>query len=295
MGVRLGRARFVPAPAAGGQLAAGVRAGAGTVGFLGNQGALVTMSSGTAPAGTSWDAGEGALTVTGSTVVLDGFVINGDIVHTAGALTVRNCVLHGIPFSGIDSTGASLRVEDTTIIGPGALVGGLKPVAAINGNVMTVIRCDLSGFGDGIQCGGASLISQCYIHAPATVGDLHCDGVQYQGGGTGITIEHCRIDMSSPGGEAAIDNGSGGGQNAAVAISDDNPPMVNPTINNCYLMGGVYYLRLEAGTSGATVTNNDFGPITSGGLDEVDVEGGGSAVSTWSNNRTSAGVLIPSP
>lgn len=301
MAVRVGRSRFVPAPV-GGQLAAGVRAGPGTVGYLGSAGALTVLNNGdTLPGGWNaiWDGT--ALIVQAANVTIDHYRINATVVFTAADPTMTNCVVNadvatdifGITLSG---TGKGvLTVSDTTVLCASTPPSTYLVNAISSDSRLVAVRCDVSGSGDGIHANAAtpaSLISQCYIHDQAFLDESqHCDGIQIfnVAANDAATIQHTYV--------AKTVSSIGTPMNSALTsgtATADGSPLATITANNNYYAAGLYHLRINFQVQNTVVTNNDFGALGAGefGLLSIEVP---SAVATWSNNRDSGGTLIPQP
>jgi hypothetical protein len=226
-------------------------------------------------------------------LVIDGWNINAGVDCYSANLTVMNCVIvpsAGTAFYGVLGRAGTLTVQDTTIIGAGTAGELGQAVSLDNGGILTVERCDLSGFQDaiGIQNG---LISQVYVHDSALAGSFHSDGIQVFGGGTsGTTIEHSLIDITGPAGAST----DGEHQNACIYTDAPTGPAIGLVINNCQLNGGVYEMMLSAGPQDVHVTNCDFGPVDSTGYGNVTADPGTQIV-TWTNNHNAAHTLVPDP
>lgn len=307
MPVRVGRSRFVPAPAGGGggQLAAGVRAGPGTVGYLGDTGDLTVLNSGDAlPGGWSANWDSGSLVVGASNVTIDHYRINATVTFTGSNPTMTNCIVNAIIPSNIfgvtlNGTGkGTFTITDTTVIGSSAppsttLVNGISSDSSLIAR-----RCDVSGTGDGIHFVAnptvTSLVSQCYVHDQAFIDESqHCDGIQIFNHETtaGLaTVEHCYI--------AKTVSTIGTPMNSALTSGTptaDASPLATITCNNNYFASGLFHLRVNFRVQNTVVTNNDWGPldaVNEFGLISIEVP---SAVATWTNNRDSTGTLIPQP
>ncbi|GLZ34892.1 hypothetical protein Lesp02_70790 [Lentzea sp. NBRC 105346] len=288
--------RYSATPA---QLAPGERAGTNNVGYLGDIAALTVLNIGDpTPSGSFWDGP--VLRVNTDDFVLDGYLVNAGIdIYNDGAI-VKNCVVDvpaglGIIY-GINSRSGELTVQDTTVIGPS---DGSAAIAVFDTSSTfgTIKRCDLSGFEDGIVCKGATLVSQCYIHDLDLDPSAHADLIQYYGG-TGLTVEHCYLANEDV---AAGNAPAGNGQNSCITLdTPSGSTTANPTINNCFMRGGVYYFRCEelSGTpdgviTGLSATNNNFGSVVAPASGEIAVVV--TSITAWSNNRKSDNTLIPSP
>lgn len=226
-------------------------------------------------------------------VVIDGYRINAGIDGYGTNLTIKNCVIVppvGTAFFGVLGRAGDITVQDTTIIGAGTTGESGQCVSLDGGGVMTVQRCDLSGYQDAIGITNG-LVSQVYIHDSALAGSFHSDGIQIFGGGSGgVTIEDSLIDITGPAGAST----DGAHQNACVYTDAPSGPATGVTVNNCQLNGGAYELMLSAAPQDVHITNCDFGPVDSSGFGEVAADPGTQFVE-WFNNRDSNGSLISQP
>jgi hypothetical protein len=283
----------------GGAITAGQRVTTtGQVGYLGDahDGNHTINIGDTIPGALSawhWDDTVFRLNAGNDGYVLDGWTINAGIDCYSSNLTVQNCVVTppvGTAYYGILARAGALTIQDTTITGAGTGAELGQATSLDNGGVLTVIRCELSGFQDaiGIQQG---LISQCHIHDSALAGGFHSDGVQIFGGSSGgTTIEHSLIDITGPAGAST----DGVHQNACIYTDAPSGPTTNLTVNDCQLNGGAYEMMLAAAPQGVHVTNCNFGPVDSSGIGTVTADPG-TQVLTWTNNHDSSNTLIPDP
>jgi len=288
------------------QLAAGVRASAGTVGYLGapHSGARTLNPGDAIPAelsGCTWD-GSTLLVPAGSGRMIDNWRINGGIDTSASTtnLTISNCYINGAADStyGILLRGSGCTVTGTTVTGQRT---DLQQGESISFDTTgTVIRCDLMGYQDVIGISGG-LISQCFMHDPAMAStgaaapprEYHTDGIQIFGSVAPLTIEHSWIDIRTPDGHAT-DNVTG---DACVYADLPSPVVHDVTVNNCFLAGGVYCLIWQTDSYNLVFTNNDFGydPADTSGLGEFTIDSGPSGVTTWSGNRHRDGTACTYP
>lgn len=282
-------------------LAAGVRATAGRVGYLGSPADLTVINvNDPLPGGWSahWDTG--TLVVQGNNVTIDHYRINASLVFSGADPVVTNCIVRpnandifGIQLSS--ETGV-LTVTDTTVIGNGT---GVTPQVHGIGSDAGLIarRCDVSQTGDGIHIEAQpnpanAIISQCYIHDQAYIDESqHCDGVQVYNNGLGesfFTIEHTAIRRTT--------STLGTPMNAAFTCgpASGSDPLATPTINNCFFESGLYHMRVNFRLQDAVITNNDFGPIHASEFGLFVVEEP-IIIDSWSNNRDSGGNLLANP
>lgn len=283
-------------------LAAGVRATAGRVGYLGSPADLTVINvNDPLPGGWNahWDTG--TLVVQGNNVIIDHYRINASLVVTGLDPIVTNCIVRpnvndvfGVQLSS--ETGV-LTVTDTTVVGNST---GITPqVHGIGSDAGLIVRrCDISQTGDGIHIeaqpnSANAIISQCYIHDQAYIDESqHCDGIQVFNNALGesfFTVEHTAIRRTI--------STIGTPMNSALTsgpASSNADPFATPTINNCYFESGAYHLRVNFRLRDAIITNNDFGPIHASEFGLLVVEEP-VIIDAWSNNRDSNGSLIANP
>lgn len=289
------------APAAAGQLGAGLRAGPGLVGYLGSPGALTVLNPGdTLPGGWSANWDDEALIIGGNNLTVNLYRINGEIVFTGSNPTMTNCdvrsqvgALYGVTHSG----SGVFSVSDTTVLG--AASGPAQQNAISSDSGLRAVRCDVSRSGDGIhmvaQASAAdAVISQCYVHDQAFRDeDQHCDGIQgftLQSTQTFFKVEHTYV--------ARTTSTIGTPMNAAVTCgpptNDASYQLCTTVYNNNYFEAGLYHLQLGFRMQNAVITNNDLGPVHAQEYDYVSVYDPPSLV-TWSNNRDENGSLLSQP
>ena len=265
------------------------RAVPGQVGFLGERSSLTVIDGpGSVPPGTAWE--DGLLVIRSGDVTLDHVLVEGGIdFYGTGTLTVTESVVESTGggwavVMGRDP-GGELRISDSTLVWPEDVPepGDTWGNGAVHGDAaMVLVRNDISGTPDGVQQGtGNSIFEQNYIHDLRTRPWTHNDGIQLYGG-PGVVIR----------GNYIVQEGMTGSENAALFLSDDGDGFIDPVIENNYLSGGGYVLRLEAGCTGADVSGNDFGPVFA--YAEVGVDDGAS-VDLWGDNTAADGAVIPHP
>jgi hypothetical protein len=255
----------------------------------------------TLPGGWNADWYPGALVLRADDLVLDGYYICEAIDSTGTNLTITNSVIvgHAGSFYGVFCRAGTLTITDTTVFRVDPSSDTDTGSGTLNGYAIHATRCDLSGYGDGIDCAPGSTISQCWVHDMALVGDTHVDGISTFNDNTGsaVLVEHSWVDVRGPYGTGS----DGVHQNSAITLGDRNGTATvpfTPTINNNFLAGGGWIFRMEGNTTGdlhnGVITNNDFGPLdaTMTGLVTVDSS---SLITTWTNNRDSSGGSISQP
>lgn len=283
-------------------LAAGMRATAGRVGYLGSPADLTVINiNDPVPGGWSATWISGTLVVAGNNITVDHYRINASLVFTGANPTVTNCKIYpnaddtfAVALSGGSGV---LTITDTTVVGNGT---GTNPqVHGIGSDAGLVARrCDISQTGDGIhivaQANPAdAIISQCYIHDQAFIDEgQHCDGIQVFNNLSSegfFTIEHTGIRRTT--------STLGTPMNAAFTsgpATSNADYLATPIINNCFFESGLYHMRVNFRLRDAAITNNDFGPIHSGEFGLLVIEEP-IIIDSWSNNRDSSGNQIANP
>jgi hypothetical protein len=259
------------------------------VGFRGDRGSLAVIDGkDSAPPGTSWV--NGTLVIGSGSVTLTHVWVKGSIdFDGSGTLTVTDSVVqaNGSSWSVVlgRNPAGRILISDSTIVWPQDVAPPSDDWGngAVHGDARMVLRRnDISGTPDGVQQGsGNSTFEGNYIHGLRSLAQSHNDGIQLYGG-PNVVIRGNYIVLDGP----------PEFQNAAVFLSDDGGGFTGPVVDNNYLLGGGYVLRLEDGCKSAVVTANDFGPLA--GYGEVDVTAGAS-VDLWRDNVTATGRLLPRP
>jgi hypothetical protein len=264
------------------QLAPGVRALPGTVGYLGppHSPARTLNVGDTIPgelSGCVWDGN--AFRVNASGLAISNWRVNAGFDVYGSNVAISNCVINGTAdsFYGVLFRGAGSSISDTTVTGQRTSSQSGEAVAYETGPA-SIIRCDLMGYQDLVGL-SAGLISQCWLHDPALAADFHTDGIQIFGGTA--TIEHSTVDIRSPNGS----NTNGIHQNACVYADLPSPVVHDVVVNNCLLAGGAFKLMWQTDSTGLIFTNNRFGPIDGTELGEYTIDSGPSGVALWSGNR----------
>jgi hypothetical protein len=148
---------------------------------------------------------------------------------------------------------------------------------------MLLLRDDISGTPDGVQQGsGNSTFEQNWIHDLRPGPDSHNDGIQLWGG-PGVVIRGNHIAQTT----------HTGNEDAAILLSHDGGGFAAPVVEDNYLEGGGFALRLEDGVRDARVTGNRFGPLD-GGFGEVSVDPG-ATVADWAGNTAADGRILNNP
>ena len=177
----------------------------------------------------------GDVNVTKAGTVINALDVKGTIWIMADNVTVQNSRLTSTDWTGIwikpGVTGTV--VKDNEILNVGSSKDGANGIFGSG----TFLRNDIHDVENGINVTGASLIQDNYIHdmnAPnvriGTVwGGPHYDGIEINGGVSGVVIRHNTI---------INDNG----QTSAVMINNDFGPVSDIKVDGNYLAGGGYTL-----------------------------------------------------
>jgi hypothetical protein len=259
------------------------------VGFRGDIAALAVIAgTGSAPPGTSWENGQ--LIIRTGGVALDHVWVKGGIdFYGLGTLTVTNSVVESNGFGRAvvmgRGAGNEIRISDSDIVWPADVPppGDTWGNGAVHGDArMLLLRNDISGAPDGVQQSTGNVdIEQNYIHDLRSLPWTHNDGIQLYGG-PGVVIR----------GNYITQDAGMGTVNAAVFLSDDGSGFTDPVIDNNYMSGGGFILRLEKGCLGARLTGNEFGAVYDFGPVSVDP---GATVDEWSGNVAADGSVLPRP
>lgn len=214
--------------------------------------------------------------------VISNTYVRGGIDFYGKNLTLRNVYVEG----GYGWWGfvTSRRADSTIDIGQSTIASrpGFQPsqdsgdgIFPLSGGRIVASRVLITGTVDGMKMSSNSLIENSIIYDLAAFGSTHNDGIQVMGG-SNLTIRNNRIAINQPGAfNPAHHNGAlffqplGGGS------------ITNVWIENNFLMGGGYALRLEGNTTGVHVLNNIFGP---GGWGPV-LSQGSVQIVEWAGNQ----------
>lgn len=213
----------------------------------------------------------------GAPKIYDGYTIpsgslQGDLsVHN---VILRNCVLaSGTVFAGNDVT-----VDHCTIHGGVSLSGGDRFVFTNN---------NVTGWDDAVHItsdsGPVKIVSVTgnWLHSPSPACADHSDGVQLLGV-ENATFRYNVIDLG-PWIHCSATNPDEGPLNGAFQVETTQGPVNNVTIDNNWLNGGGYVLRVYSGCTNIKITNNQFGRDARWG--PFDTADAGSGVTTFSGNK----------
>jgi hypothetical protein len=269
------------------------RATAETVGFLGDPNDLIVLDYGD-PTPPEWSAVwvAGTALECGANIIIDGYQINATVVTDAGFnIVIRNSKIlppavgtgAGVLSGGPLAAGPALLIEDSDVVGGGQQGSA---VSCNNGGKVEANRCRLSGFEDAASF-GAWRFNRCYMRT-ADGATRHCDCIQE------LIFDDSWVLNSDL-------DASGDPLNPNIGVTGALTIICNrAVIHNNRLDGGAYPLRFNPGAGlgvdGATITNNNWGPLHTVGPHNVpDPTMIATGAANWDENRESDGSLIPRP
>jgi hypothetical protein len=202
------------------------------------------------PAGTALTSYTGPTTITTAGTVIEGKVIDGTLTINAANVTIKNCIITGGYYFGVDGEhgGSTLTVQNCTIIGPGTSGEGNCAILGTG----QFIGNDISGYENGIQTTGGSggVISGNYIHdITSSNPNAHYTGIQLEGNESNLLIENNTVIND---------------RDSNIFLQALNGPISNVTINHNYVGGGTgdnsYNIYVESRfgypVTGVSITNN---------------------------------------
>jgi hypothetical protein len=190
--------------------------------------------------------------------ILEGKHFKAGVIVPAGAnnVVIRNCLISGGNYGIQSSAGAlNLLVENTEIRGTSS-----KGMLVHNATVRRVYIHDVGSDGMFIHDGGNMLIEYSYITRCGKDNPTdHTDGIQVHTGGSNIVIRNNHINL--PG--SWYNQPGWGSLNSCIVFQSDWGAIRDSSIENNWLYGGGYTVRLEEKggyeITGITVTGNRFG------------------------------------
>jgi hypothetical protein len=193
--------------------------------------------------------------------VLDGVKFTGGVIIPAGAdnVVIRNCLITGGKYGVQSIDGAkNLLVENTEIRGTSG-----KGMLIHHATVRRVYIHDVGSDGIFVHVDGDVLVEYSFItRCGFNNATDHVDGIQVHNPGSNIVIRYNQIYLPSSaynGGWA----GTWGALNSCIVFQSDWGSISNSTIQNNWLYGGGYTVRLEEKggyeITGITVSGNRFG------------------------------------
>jgi Right handed beta helix region len=230
----------------------------------------------TGPGGTSLQPFSGELR---ANTTYDGVAIPSTSLPTyvtVSGLTLRNCTLA----TGVIFTGDNITIENC------AIHGGIS----FSGSNHVRLKADnIFGWDDGLHITSDSRPTADYtilgnwIHGPAATCSDHSDGIQILGT-NGAVIRANNIDLG-PWMSCGSDPGDGP-LNAAIQIETTQGPVNQVVVDDNWLNGGGYMLRVYQGCTQIHVTGNAFGPTAQFG--PADTLKAGAGIVGWAGNHYEA-------
>jgi tryptophan-rich protein/Big-like domain-containing protein/parallel beta helix pectate lyase-like protein len=200
----------------------------------------------------------GDVTVTKPGTVINALDVKGTISVLADNVTIQNCRITSTDWTGIwiKSGVTGTVVQDNEILNVGSSPDGANGIVGSG----TFLRNDIHDVENGIIATGSSLIQDNYIHdmnapnvrAGTALGGPHYDGIEIDGGVSGVVIQHNTVINEN-------------GWVSAVMINNDFGPVSNIKVDGNYLAGGGYTLYSDGSfsstdkISGISFTNNELG------------------------------------
>ncbi len=197
----------------------------------------------------------GGITTNAHGQVIENKSVTGQIIVKHNNVIIRNCKVTENNDVCIYVEGDDCLIEDCTLYG--GTGGGARGIwfegtSQTGANRGKVLRCNISGYEDGIVLGTGSyhVIKDNYFHHPIDFrvsGDPHIDGIQLHGGsGNYSTIEHNNID-GYPEVSSSLTMGNRTAGQGAIGV----------IVNNNRMIGGTSILYLEGSDSrDCRITNN---------------------------------------
>jgi hypothetical protein len=166
----------------------------------------------TGPRTDALEVSSGTMTITEPGAVIERIEHRGEIYVQAPGVVLRDVRVISHGWYGIRVfEGASGVIIEHAEIALEQQPAGQAAVASSGGN-LTLRNSELRGNGDGAKVGNGDVYERNWIRMskPDTGSDLHLDGLQADGGGTGVVIRQNRIELPPDvdGNAAIIINGS---------------------------------------------------------------------------------------
>jgi hypothetical protein len=205
------------------------------------------------PPGTSLRPSD-TVVVTVPGTVIEGLDITGTLDIRADDVIVRRTRIRtsGDDWTvvGIEGGLTGIVIEDCEIDGLGTAGWQDGGTTGIQGEGVTVRRCDIHSVGDGMKAGSNTVFEDNWVHDLAAAGEPHYDGFQLDGGAQNVVVRHNTISMPD--------------QTGAVNVGNTFGPISGVVIDGNFLSGGTYTVYVDGKFStepitGVSVTNNRFG------------------------------------
>ncbi len=182
---------------------------------------------------------QGTTEITVDNTTLDKIYFTGRLTISADNVTVQNCYFIDISNFAFRCNGNNTVIKDSTVVGPD-MEG--EAIQALN---VTVLRCDLSGYSDGLKADNNTTVEDCYIHDLYDDGSTHNDCVQSMQG-TNITIQNNTLISTWQ------------MQTSAVILKPDFGVISDVQVINNYMSGGSYIFYSVSSLSNAAPTGVQF-------------------------------------
>jgi hypothetical protein len=182
----------------------------------------------------------GSITVSTPGAVIEGMDIKGIVNITAPDVVLRNSRIKAAAWIVVKvKDGLSgVRIEDVEIDGSG--LAGMPGSVGIAGPV-SVLRADIHSVENGIIPSSGAVIRDSYIHDLDSPGSPHYDGIQMDGGQSGILIEHNAIDLTNH------------GWTSTIMMDNDFGAVTNVRIVGNQLIDGSYTIYADGKFSSAPI------------------------------------------
>jgi hypothetical protein len=191
--------------------------------------------------------------ITKAGTVISGLNITGTVTVEAANVTIENCTITAATGGGVVTIGAGVTgavVQNCTINGTGANNAGSTGIfgsGTFNGNNIYNVENGIAV----TQGSTSTLIENNYIHNLLASGSPHYDGIQIDGGLSGVTIEHNTVINPF-------------GQTSAIMLDNYFGALSNINVTNNLLEGGGYTIYDDghfnsSAISGVSITNNHLG------------------------------------
>jgi Right handed beta helix region len=196
----------------------------------------------------------GTVVVTEPGTVIEGLDITGTLDIRADDVEVRRTRIRtsGDDWTvvGIEEGRTGIVIEDCEIDGLGTSGWPEGGTTGIQGEGVTVRRCDIHSVGDAMKAGSDTVFEDNWVHDLAAAGEPHYDGFQFDGGGGNVVVRHNTISMPD--------------QTGAVNIGNTFGPISNVLVEDNLLSGGTYTVYVDAvhgsdPITGVQLINNRFG------------------------------------
>lgn len=236
--------------------------------------------------GAGWSAetvgGDPVFYVRTSGAVIDSLNIPMCVKVIADNVTIKRSKIACASFYTVNTSDpptffSGLTLQDDEIDGLSTGAG----IAVMGTANATYTRLDIHGFGSsGPRLATGDTLQDSYIHGFVCSPPDHSAGTSANDGGTGITIQHNNIDIST---------GADGCASAAIELAEDFGTYNGVLIQNNLVNGGAYcmYVAQTLTSQNVRVENNHFGRVyysTCGGFGPAAQVAAGTKGNTFTGN-----------